>query len=856
MHPLHDYIANQIGDRIKDRRVVVMYDKREELRPFFAEIADGRSSSDGPVAANFGKRKASLYVFDGSFLKARFAVEDMTNGDQPDDVVIYIPGLDRDPKGSLLMELEKAGTFYQQPALKQFARLVLRKRFTDVAIDEMLKSDALTYSDLAGMAQDDGGGEGTSLLKSIFGTTDTVAIVTDWLGDASYDADIKAKAAFGELRDAALARAGLSLPADATLGRARQIALRYVLVNEFRSDLGPNADFQGAVATAIKNVPEAKTGDHHKAVREVAKRLRERYPTSYVEAADKIEAELGLSAETVNGAALGSIDTFKFEEAAVVTACFGLIASEKFEEASALMGGRESSFWVSRELSRKSVWAVCKLMVDLGLVSASVDATIAKANGNPTTWVDRYVSEKDGWYALDQAQRRMEAFLSSLDEEVDDKAKAKIRDLYENTVRRMSEGFLKALQKADWAVPGVLQQTRIWSDVVASRPVPVAYVMVDAMRFEMGHELIGRLTTRASEVQMRPALAALPSITPVGMAALLPGASASFSVVSNKEKIGASIDGTFLPDLSARQKFLKSRIPDLIDLTLDEVISLSTKALQKKIGDSKVIVIRSTEIDAAGENATTTTYARRVMDNVVEDLARCLGRLAAIGIGEAVVTADHGHLFFAADRDPSMRLDTPGGDAIDLHRRCWVGRGGATPAGSVRVPGAKLGYATDLDFAFPASTSVFKSGGDLCYHHGGTSLQEMVIPVIAVKLKVDGSAKAEKDAVVLTHDFDAVTNRIFTVHIELGAASKDLFAGARKVRPIVVSDDRPVARAAIATGADLAEGVLTLPPAVKANVGFMLTDDTVKHVRIQVLDAETDAVLYVSKKDIPVRLGV
>jgi hypothetical protein len=419
----------------------------------------------------------------------------------------------------------------------------------------------------------------------------------------------------------------------------------------------------------------------------------------------------------------------------------------------------------------------------------------------------------------------------------------------------MSEGFLKALQKADWTVPGVLQQTRIWSDVVASRPVPVAYVMVDAMRFEMGHELIGRLT-RVSEVQIRPAMTALPSITPIGMAALLPGASSTFSVVAAKDKLGASVDGVFLPDLPARQKFLKSRVPDMVDLTLDEVISMSPKALQKKIGNSKVIIIRSTEIDAAGENATTTMYARRVMDNVVEDIARCLGRLATIGIGEAVVTADHGHLFFAADRDPSMRLDTPGGDPIDLHRRCWIGRGGSTPAGSVRVTGAKLGYATDLDFAFPASTSVFKSGGDLAYHHGGTSLQEMVIPVIAVKLKVDGSAKAEKDAVTVSHEFDAVTNRIFTVQIELGAASKDLFAGARRIRPLVVSDDRPVALAAIATGATLDDGVLTLPPSIKATIGFMLTDDSVKHVRIQVLDAETDAVLYVSKKDIPVRLGV
>ncbi|MGX1423113.1 hypothetical protein AB7M59_003548 [Bradyrhizobium elkanii] len=514
MHPLHDYIANHIGDRIKDRRVVVMYDKREELRPFFAEIADGRKVGDAPVAVSFGRRKANLYVFDGSFLKARFAVENLTNGDQPDDVVVYVPGLDRDAKGSLLMELEKAGTFYQQPALKQFARLVLRKRFTDVAIDEMLRSDHLTYVDLAGMAKDDGGGsQGTSLLKSVFGNSDTVAIVTDWLGGTSFDADIQAKGALGELRDAALARIGLALPPDATLARARQIALRYVLANDFRSDLAPKAELQGEAAAAIKNVPEPKNNDHQKAIREVAKRLRERHATAYVEAADKIEIELGFSATSVSGTSLGSIDTFRFEEGAVVAACFGLVASEKFEEASALMDSRESSFWVNREVTRKSVWAVCKLMVDLGLVAAAVDATIAKANGNPSTWIDRYVSDKDGWYALDQAQRRLEAFLSTVDDGIDERAVVTIRTVYENAVRRMSEGFLKALQKADWTVPGVLQQTRIWSDVVASRPVPVAYVMVDAMRFEMGHELIGRLT-RASEVQIRPAMAALPSITP------------------------------------------------------------------------------------------------------------------------------------------------------------------------------------------------------------------------------------------------------------------------------------------------------------------------------------------------------
>jgi len=855
MHPLHDYIASQISERLKDRGVVLMYDKREELRPFFIEFV-GSTYVDGTLTnITVSKQKAKLYVFDGSFLKARFTVEDFTNGDQPEQLVVYVPSLDRDTKGSLLMELEKAGTFYAQPALKQFARLVLRKRFTDVAIDEMLKSESLTYADLARMAQDDATQEGASLLKGVFGISDTMGILTTWIADASHDGDLETKGALGELRSVVLARLGVTLADDAGSARMRSITARYALANELRSDLGENGQLKGPAAAALNNIAKPASAEQQKTIREIAKRLRERHAAAYAKLADSVQHELGLSTEALVGNQLIAIDTFRFEETAVAAACFDLIAAEKFTEARALMTAQENSFWMNLDVDRKTVWAVCRLMVDLGLVAEAACATIAKANGNAALWVDRYVSTgQDGWFRLDRAQRALETFLVSVEDQIDEKSVAKIRAVYENAVRRMAEGFVKALQKADWTVPGTLQQTRIWPDIVDGRPVPVAYILVDAMRFEMGHELVDRIT-RVTEVQIRPAIAALPSITPIGMAALLPGASATFSAITQKGKFGASVDGEFLPDLSARQKFIKSRVPEPVDLTLDDVISTNAKSLAKKIGDAKVIIIRSTEVDAAGENASTSS-ARRVMDGVVEDLARCLQRLAAAGIGEAVITADHGHLFFASERDVSMRLDAPGGDTIDLHRRCWIGRGGTVPAGAVRVPGAKLGYATDLDFAFPVSTAVFKSGGGLAYHHGGASLQELVIPVITVKLKADGSVKAEKNAVTVTHDFHEVTNRIFTVRMELGGAAKNMFENARKVRPLVLSDERPVARAAIATDAVLEDGRLTLTPGVQATVAFMLTDDTVKHVRIQVLDAETDAVLYMSPKDIPVRLGV
>ncbi len=243
----------------------------------------------------------------------------------------------------------------------------------------------------------------------------------------------------------------------------------------------------------------------------------------------------------------------------------------------------------------------------------------------------------------------------------------------------MADGFTKALGKAGWTASASLHQTRIFSEVVSERPKPVAYFLVDAMRFEMGVELSERLP-KTSEVSLRHAVGALPSITPIGMAALQPGASGSFSVVEQGGKLGARIEDVFLPDLAARKKLAAARVPKLVDLALDELLSLQPSKLAKKIEGAQVVIVRSQEIDHAGETGFT-FQARQVMDTVIDNLARAIRKLAAAGVEHAVVTADHGHLFFASDRDESMRTDAPGGDTVELHRRCWIGRGGSDASG-------------------------------------------------------------------------------------------------------------------------------------------------------------------------------
>ena len=224
----------------------------------------------------------------------------------------------------------------------------------------------------------------------------------------------------------------------------------------------------------------------------------------------------------------------------------------------------------------------------------------------------------------------------------------------------------------------------------------------------------------------------------------------------------------------------------------------------------------------------------------------------------AAVTADHGHLFFATDRDESMRTDPPGGYTVELHRRGWIGRGGSTPPGCVRVAASALGYDSDLELVFPAGSGVFRAGGDLAYHHGGPTLQEMVIPVITIR---SAASKGESDisaSVTVTEAPETITNRIFTVTLSLGSGQMMLGMTARAVHAMLMSGGNQVGAVGMVAGAefDRATGHIHLEPGQSATVGFQLTDDTADSLQIVVLDPETDAELYRSKSKIPVRLGV
>lgn len=849
MHPLHDDIARLLADRLKARSVVVWYDPRAEFATFVDELRGAPTDGATVTPVVLAGSQASLIQFAGSMFELRAIVEPLVSRDTPERVVLYLPGRERDATGSVLMEIEKAGESWE-PQLRRLARNVLRKRYTEGVIDELLAPEGVTYADLAAASSETGSTEAPSLLKAIFReASGTDAILASWLANDDRDALIDAKEATRELVKLVRSRLGLELSDGTTLEKARAVTLRYILGGEFRGDL------TGAPPASLDGVPAPRTKADETAIRDLAQRLRTGFAEAYADIADRIEAELKLAVASVAPDALGAIDTFRFEEQIVLMHCGDLIADRRFDEALSLVAERGQNFWLDRDVARRAQWEACRRMAELGKVAADVLGEVRSGAGSAGDWVERYTAP-DGWLRLDQAQRRMETFVAKLDEDPPERALAVVRRAYEDTSQAMADGFTKVLAKAGWTVPGALHQTQVHRDVVASQPTPVAYFLVDALRFEMGIELAGRLP-KSTEVRVRPAVAALPSITPIGMAALQPGASTSFDVVAEGGKLGARIEDVFLPDLTARRKFAAARIPNLADLTLGDVLSWSKTKLAAQILGATVIVVRSQEIDLAGETGLA-HQARQVMDSVIDDLVRALRRLADVGVEHAVLSADHGHLFTHDDRDESMRVEAPGGATVDLHRRCWIGRGGTTPPGCVRVAAAELGYASDLEFVFPRGAGVFKAGGDLGYHHGGPSLQELIVPVVTVRSTPTMANAAHLERLTVSNLPYEVTNRIFSVTMELGGPNLALFSTPTAVQPVLLSGTKQVGTVGMVIDGDLdaAAGTVTLQPGKAATVAFLLSDDTAESVRVVVRDPATDNELYRSPMEIPVHLGV
>ncbi len=128
-----------------------------------------------------------------------------------------------------------------------------------------------------------------------------------------------------------------------------------------------------------------------------------------------------------------------------------------------------------------------------------------------------------------------------------------------------------------------------------------------------------------------------------------------------------------------------------------------------------------------------------------------------------------------------MKIDPPGGETVDLHRRVWIGRGGAADPACLRARLSDFGLGGDLEISVPWSLACYKvKGGARAYFHGGMSPQELVIPVLMLT-PLARAALPSPISWELIPSRPKITTRFFSIQVK--GESRDLFeVEAPKVR--------------------------------------------------------------------------
>jgi len=844
-------LINLLCRQIEGHGTVVWFDPEQK----YLELA--RSLTPEQVAS----ASVQHYQPESGFIQLRRQLEPLwEDRTTPPRLLLYVP-LARAETRHALIEFEVAGVVVQpgqQPlerntALAVVAQYALEPVLPPAALDEIIdqvEAGQLSLAELDQLAEK-GVEAHTGALAVIFGTGNVLEVAMRFLADSTLDGEIEARQALGNLASLLHDALGVRFPDHQGPVALRASLARHVLVTEVLEALGDR------VPEALRTFPVPSRPVARQTAAELARAWRNRRDVtdSYVHSAGRVQAEIGLGSLDLDLDALARTSTFFTAEVRLQSAVEIALAKRASTRLMELVEARVSGFWAAQQPEIKARWEVIGDAGRVLLSAAEIKSALKGKTWSASDLLSHYAYGEEPWCDLDTAQRHLERDFHRFELDLQRHESlvhlvAKARQSYAAVSDRLAELFTRAYAADQYEIPKVLLQADVYHDAVApaAQTGRVAYVLVDALRLEMARELLSVLDPDWSG-ELVPALATPPTITEIGMAALLPGAEKGIAVVQAEgDRLAAVIVGATLASRQDRLAHLQQLVGGKVALVrLGQLAPLSDMRLKQTIKSADMVVATaSEEIDGLCEN--NPALARRMLDDVLNQLRRAIKTLFGLGIQTVVISADHGYLF--GERLTSGQgMDSPGGQTVVLKRRVWVGKGGAHSPGVLRVPFSAFGIGGDLELATPWSLSCFKvKGGAMEYFHGGLSLPELVIPVLTVRAPVAQPPTAHAQVHwTLTLGTQSISTRFLSVTVE-GRSTELLPMQPPPIRVEVRAGEQPISVPVSASyGFQEATKDVQLasaadePQAIASNTVTLMITETppVDEVTVHLLDATT-----------------
>lgn len=365
-------------------------------------------------------------------------------------------------------------------------------------------------------------------------------------------------------------------------------------------------------------------------------------------------------------------------------------------------------------------------------------------------------------YQIDQEYRK---FYYSFDQIEDTGAFEGLRTLIENIYTNEYLGKIMPKWNEGIQETGALQemplQRNFYNRYLRNAKERTVVIISDAMRYEVGQELFKRmLDDPKCTAKMEAQLSVLPSYTRLGMAALLPHKSMTMT-----DDFRVLVDDVLCNDLSGRQTVLQKHQANGVCVQFDDIKGLKKNDLRDIFTGMQVVYVYHNQIDARGDKPTTEDEVFVACQEAIAEIMDLIRKISTnANTYRFIITSDHGFIYKRDKLSESDKIGAINDKKAFINRRFIVAQEAVVDEG---VQSLSMGLILDNDdtkqVSFPVSSNVFKvAGGGQNFVHGGSSPQEMLVPVLDIKME-RGHMETRPAQIALVSIVQKITNLITTM---------------------------------------------------------------------------------------------
>lgn len=310
-------------------------------------------------------------------------------------------------------------------------------------------------------------------------------------------------------------------------------------------------------------------------------------------------------------------------------------------------------------------------------------------------------------------------------------------------VNELKNSYLRLLDKTNTAFSELISKDSDWHSKLnykysgdllrskISKSDNIAIIIADALRLELAKKIENDINSNGNFALTEIVKAPIPTITSLGMPFTLPIDSNELKLNINSDKtpniLYESID---LSIAEERRKWMKK------NYKLDDSNVLTFKAIIENnftIPSGKLIYITMDEFDSQGHEGELEFSGT---EDIIEKFKKIIRLTRDKGYNKCYILTDHGYFHYYQENDET--IDTPTGEIMFKSRRAFVGKN------LIHKTAVKTKI-QNYEALTPRSISAFKTYGNKGFYHGGTTLQEVIIPFVTITW----SKKFEKIGVVI-----------------------------------------------------------------------------------------------------------